>query len=343
MQAVLYNGHKRLVVVVVTVTDIICQPTAWNPKSDPWWNNTDRIVHGRQKLQVERENWFHVTRLKQRLPSEYTGLLFTRYPSPSPSINVPSSDKISATIPKNGNVYNRTHTPHTVTDCMLPTTGTTHCAKMTKYTCHLMTCSLLLQGSDVKWQKSNYSWIPFMSATMIHTSDVDVGSANVSSLRHDSCLARHSLSCNVWWFANNDWDNATLVLKLVAMLRWFTAACAIRYRSTTTFANLEITSFWRHWWRHNSETITDREKRRPPRATKSSELSNGENRIAPRQLLQNRKWRHWWRHNLGSRWKFQKMARENFSVGAFYNITKNQDNPIKTVGRDIVFFEPQNP
>jgi len=30
----------------------------------------------------------------------------------------------------------------------------------------------------------------------------------------------------------------------------------------------------------------------------------------------------------------QKMARENFSIGAFYNITKNQDNPIKTVGRD---------
>ena len=29
-----------------------------------------------------------------------------------------------------------------------------------------------------------------------------------------------------------------------------------------------------------------------------------------------------------------KMARENFNIGAFYNITKNQDNPIKTVGRD---------
>jgi len=28
------------------------------------------------------------------------------------------------------------------------------------------------------------------------------------------------------------------------------------------------------------------------------------------------------------------MARENFSIGAFYNITKNQDNAIKTVGRD---------
>jgi len=43
---------------------------------------------------------------------------------------------------------------------------------------------------------------------------------------------------------------------------------------------------------------------------------------------------------LGSRWKLQKMARENFSIGAFYNITKNQDNPIKTVGRDS-FFSPQ--
>jgi len=28
------------------------------------------------------------------------------------------------------------------------------------------------------------------------------------------------------------------------------------------------------------------------------------------------------------------MAPENLSIGAFYNITKNQDNPIKTVGRD---------
>jgi len=30
----------------------------------------------------------------------------------------------------------------------------------------------------------------------------------------------------------------------------------------------------------------------------------------------------------------KKMARVNFSIGAFYNITRNQDNPIKTVGRD---------
>ena len=77
------------------------------------------------------------------------------------------------------------------------------------------------------------------------------------------------------------------------------------HRCTTTFTNLEITSLWRHWWRHNSETIRDREKRRPPRHAKSSELANGENRIAL-QLLQNRKWRHWWRHNLGSIWKLQK-------------------------------------
>jgi len=30
--------------------------------------------------------------------------------------------------------------------------------------------------------------------------------------------------------------------------------------------------------------------------------------------------------------KCKKMAQDNFSIGAFYNITKNQDNPIKTVG-----------
>jgi len=75
---------------------------------------------------------------------------------------------------------------------------------------------------------------------------------------------------------------------------------------------------------------------------KSPELSNGENRIAVQQLLQNRKLRHLWRHNLGSRWKLQKMARGNFSISAFYNITKNQDNPIKTVGRDS-FLSPKTP
>ena len=37
-----------------------------------------------------------------------------------------------------------------------------------------------------------------------------------------------------------------------------------------------------------------------------------------------------------------KMARENFSIGALYNITKNQDNPIKTVGRDS-FLSPKTP
>jgi len=37
------------------------------------------------------------------------------------------------------------------------------------------------------------------------------------------------------------------------------------------------------------------------------------------------------------------MARENFSIGAFYNITKNQDNLIKTVGRDKSFLSPKTP
>jgi len=98
----------------------------------------------------------------------------------------------------------------------------------------------------------------------------------------------------------------------------------------------------RSLWRHNSETIRDREKRRPPRPMKSPELSNGENRIALRQRLQNRKLRHLWRHNMGSRWKLQKIALENFSIGAFYNITKNEDNPVKTVGRDC-FLSPETP
>jgi len=36
------------------------------------------------------------------------------------------------------------------------------------------------------------------------------------------------------------------------------------------------------------------------------------------------------------------MARVNFSIGAFYNITKNQDNPVKTEGRDS-FLSPNTP
>jgi len=36
------------------------------------------------------------------------------------------------------------------------------------------------------------------------------------------------------------------------------------------------------------------------------------------------------------------MARENFCFGALYNITKNQDNPIKTVGWDS-FLSPKTP
>ena len=37
-----------------------------------------------------------------------------------------------------------------------------------------------------------------------------------------------------------------------------------------------------------------------------------------------------------------KMARENVIIGALYNITKNQHNPIKTVGRDS-FLSPKTP
>ena len=40
--------------------------------------------------------------------------------------------------------------------------------------------------------------------------------------------------------------------------------------------------------------------------------------------------------------EIEKMSRENFSIGPFYNITKNQDNPIKTVGRGS-FLSPKTP
>jgi len=36
------------------------------------------------------------------------------------------------------------------------------------------------------------------------------------------------------------------------------------------------------------------------------------------------------------------MAQENISIGAFYNITKNQDNTIKTLGQDN-FLSPKTP
>ena len=63
---------------------------------------------------------------------------------------------------------------------------------------------------------------------------------------------------------------------------WFTAGGAIRIAHHDVIDDV-IT---------HSETIRDRQKRRPSRAMKSSELSNGEKRIALRQLLQNRKLRH---------------------------------------------------
>jgi len=38
----------------------------------------------------------------------------------------------------------------------------------------------------------------------------------------------------------------------------------------------------------------------------------------------------------------KKMAQENFSINALYNITKNQHNAIKTAGRDS-FLSPKAP
>ena len=104
---------------------------------------------------------------------------------------------------------------------------------------------------------------------------------------------------------------------------------------TTTFANVEITSLWRHWWRHNSETIRDTQKQIPPRDVKSSELSNDENRKTGNYVIYDVII--WVQDGNCKKWLERK-----FSIGVFYNITKNQDNPIKTVGRDS-FVEPKTP
>jgi len=40
--------------------------------------------------------------------------------------------------------------------------------------------------------------------------------------------------------------------------------------------------------------------------------------------------------------KLQKMARENFNISALYNITKNQDNPIKTGRRQVRSWSATN-
>jgi len=71
-----------------------------------------------------------------------------------------------------------------------------------------------------------------------------------------------------------------MIIRTSGYATWFTAGGAIRIAHYDVIDDV-IT-----------RKLTDREKRRPPRAMKSSELSNGENRIALQQLLQNRKLRH---------------------------------------------------
>jgi len=53
-----------------------------------------------------------------------------------------------------------------------------------------------------------------------------------------SCV--NSAECN---FICKYWNSRVI---LAATLRWFTAGGCNPHRCTTTFANVEITSFWRH-------------------------------------------------------------------------------------------------
>jgi len=92
------------------------------------------------------------------------------------------------------------------------------------------------------------------------------------------CLWSRTLSCRLCRrLCIVPCGRSEIIMATSGYATWFTAGGCNPHRS-----------LWRHWWRHNSETIRYREKRRPPRPMKSSELSYGENRIALRQLLQNR-------------------------------------------------------
>jgi len=72
--------------------------------------------------------------------------------------------------------------------------------------------------------------------------------------------------------------------------------------------------------------------------------AGGAIRIALGQLSQTWKLRHYDVTDDDIIWvqdgNCKKMARENFSISVFNNIIKNQDNPIKTVGRDS-FLSPK--
>ena len=101
-------------------------------------------------------------------------------------------------------------------------------------------------------------------------------------------------------------------------------------------------SLWRHWWRHNSETIRDREKRRPPPPwnplsypmVKTASLYDNFCKTGNDVIYDVIIW--------VQDGNCKKMAQENFSIGALYNITRNQHNPVTTVGRDS-FLSPKTP
>jgi len=91
--------------------------------------------------------------------------------------------------------------------------------------------------------------------------------------------------------------------------------------------SLQYTNYaiYTHIWPHNfditykitiqrSQTVQTPHTELELAATLRWFTAGGAIRIALRQLSQTWKWRHWCRHNMGSRWKLEKMARENFSI-----------------------------
>jgi len=115
--------------------------------------------------------------------------------------------------------------------------------------------------------------------------------------------------------------------------QWMSTECQGTYKAVEI-----LPIIWTAWVGCTSVT---NDRQTDDRRTGNS-ITFAKNCIGLRQLLQNRKLRHLWRHNLGSRWKLQKNRPREFSIVAFYNITKNQHNRTKTVGWDRL-LSPKTP
>ena len=137
------------------------------------------------------------------------------------------------------------------------------------------------------------------------------------------------------------WESSAFSFELAAKLRWFTAGGAIR---------LAVRQLSQTWKLHHYDVIDDVISRKLWETDKNGDHIAAWNPVSYTMVKTASLYDNFCKtgNNVTDDviiWvqdgNCKKMARENFSTGALYNITKNQDNPINTVGRDS--FWAQNP